>query len=176
MRFRMTALLALGVLLGSALPQQARGQEGTRAPVPHDQVISANPLLLLFEWFNAEYERKISNTSTAGIGGGWISLDGGDDDYVNVHGFYRYYPQGAALSGFYFGGKLGVHRVETSGADEDGTALGFGIDVGYNWLLGVNRAFYVSIGIGANRLFGLDLEDASATLPTLRLVNIGFAF
>ena len=70
---------------------------------------------------------KLNNTTTAGFSGGWISLDDGDDDYVNLTGFLRYYPQGAALTGFFFGGKFGVHRVEST--DEDGTALGFGIDL-----------------------------------------------
>jgi hypothetical protein len=172
-----TSSMALGVILlliGAVLPQGVSAQEGTRQPVVHDQVISANPLLLLFEWFNAEYERKLNNTTTAGFSGGWISLDDGDDDYVNLTGFVRYYPQGAALTGFYLGGKFGIHRVEST--DEDGTALGFGIDIGYSWLLGINRSFYVGIGIGATRLFASDLEDASLTVPSLRLVNIGFAF
>jgi hypothetical protein len=31
-------------------------QDATRAPVPHDQVLSANPFGLMFEWFNADHE------------------------------------------------------------------------------------------------------------------------
>jgi hypothetical protein len=48
--------------------------------------------------------------------------------------------------------------------------------VGYNWLLGANRNFYIGMGIGAIRLFGGDLGDSSETIPTLRLLNIGWAF
>ncbi|MFC1661573.1 hypothetical protein ACFL3S_09005 [Gemmatimonadota bacterium] len=174
MRPSLTALMALGILLGATLPQQARGQEGTREPVAHDQVISGNPLILLAGWFNAEYERKLSNTTTAGFGGGWISLDGGDDDYTSLNGFLRYYPQGAALTGFYLGGRLGIHRVDTE--DESASVFGLGVDLGYSWLLGPSRAFYVGLGLGATRLFGGDLEDASPTIPVIRLINIGIAF
>jgi hypothetical protein len=35
----------------------------------------------------------------------------------------------------------------------------------------------VSIGIGANRYFGEDLEgDVALTLPIIRLINVGIAF
>ena len=175
MRGTMKVTLLLAVVLGASLPGHASAQApGTKVPVPHDHVLSANPILLLFEWANVEYERKISPTSTVGVAGSWISLDDGHEEYKSVNGFYRYYPQGAALTGFYIGGRLGFHRVTTY--SDEGNLFGVGIDVGYSWLLGANRSFYVSMGVGANRLFGEDINDGSATLPTLRLVNIGFAF
>ena len=167
-------LVAATVLLGS-LPCRVNAQQpGTREPVPHQNVLSANPFLLLFEWTNVEYERKISPTGTVGLSGSWISLDEGDEDYRSLNAFYRYYPQAAALTGFYFGGRGGVYSV--SDFQEDATVFGFGLEVGYNWLLGANRTFYIGLGAGAIRLFGGDLEDSSATIPTLRLLNIGWAF
>jgi hypothetical protein len=36
--------------------------------------------------------------------------------------------------------------------------------------------FAISMGVGATRLFGSDLEDGDAFLPIIRLVNIGVAF
>jgi hypothetical protein len=171
LRFLLTATI---VLLGS-LPGRAEAQQaGTKEPVAHENVISANPFLLLFEWTNVEYERKVSPTGTVGASGSWISFDEGDEVYRSLNAFYRHYPQGAALTGFYFGGRGGVYSVSDS--DEDHTVFGFGFEVGYNWLLGANRNFYIGLGIGAIRLFGGDLEDASATIPTLRLLNIGWAF
>ena len=165
-----SVVMILGMVPGSGEAQQV----GTRAPVPHNQVISANPFLLLWEWANVEYERKVSPKTTAGFSGSWISLDEGDEEYLNLNAIYRYYPQGAALSGFYFGGRTGVHRV--SDDDDSGTAFGFGFDLGYTWLLGESQNFYIGMGIGATRLFGGDMDDASATIPNLKLVNIGFAF
>ena len=88
--------------------------------------------------------------------------------------FFRYYPQGAALTGFYVGGRTGYHRA--SDYDDSGSAFGLGIDIGYSWLLGESRSFYVGLGLGASRLFGNDLADGSVTIPTLKLVNIGIAF
>ena len=79
--------------------------------------------------------------------------------------------------GFYVGPRVGVYRVEDFGGDVD-TAMGLGFDVGYNWLLGQNRSFVVGIGVGLSRLFGIDTGDAdiTETIPTVRLVNLGWAF
>lgn len=165
----------LGLVPGAAEAQQA----GTKPPVPHDHVLSANPFLLLFEWANAEYEHKISSTGTVGLAGSWISLDEGNEDYRSLNAFFRYYPQGAALTGFYFGGHGGVHHVsdvDVDVAEDEVTVFGLGLDVGYSWLLGANRNFYIGLGIGATRLFGGDLDDDSGTIPTIRLLNIGWAF
>ena len=165
-------ILAVPVLLLALSPLQAGAQEGVREPVPHDHLISGNPLILLAGWFNAEYERKLSETMTVGIAGGWLNLD--EDDYTSVNGFLRFYPQGAAFTGFYLGGRGGVHNVDDG--YESHTALGLGVDVGYSWLLGPGRSFYVGLGIGATRLFSGDLGDASAVVPSIRLINVGIAF
>ena len=34
----------------------------------------------------------------------------------------------------------------------------------------------MSIGFGVNRLFGADLDGVPVILPSVRLVNVGFAF
>lgn len=139
--------------------------------VPYQQVISANPLGLLAEFFNAEYERKVSPFSTAGFGGSTFGSDG--DDYVNADVFWRYYPQGRPLDGFAFGVKAGI-----TGFDGD-MYPGAGFDANYSWLLGARNNFYVGVGIGAKRLFGEPDENDGEFLefiPTIRLVNVGFAF
>jgi hypothetical protein len=181
MKVSMQVMALILVLVGGILPSKAQAQEtGSKTPVAQNQVISANPFLLLWEWANVEYERKISPTGTVGVAGSWVSLDDGHETYKSLNGFYRYYPQGAALTGFYLGGRLGFFGVsdddDADAADGDGHAFGFGIDVGYSWLMGANRNFYLGIGIGATRLFAGDLDDDSVTLPTIRLLNVGFAF
>lgn len=169
---KLKTFFALILLSVAMAPLQAQAQEGVREPVDHQHVISGNPLALLAGWFNAEYERKLSETTTAGIAGGWLSL--GNDDYTNVSGFLRYYPQAAAFTGFYLGGRAGVYNV--SAHDDDFSSFGIGVDVGYSWLLGPGRSFYVGMGIGATRLFSGDLGGASATIPSVRLINVGIAF
>ena len=171
-------VLALILFFLALSPLRARAQQEVREPVTHGHVISGNPLILLAGWFNAEYERKVAENMTVGIAGGWLDLD--DNDYTNLGGFLRFYPQEAAFTGFYLGGRGGIHRVneahDAGSGDHSSTAFGIGIDVGYAWLLGPARSFYVGLGIGATRLFSGDLGDASATVPSVRLINVGVAF
>ncbi len=173
MRTKGKVLVVLALLIFMVPPTiQAQAQEGVREPVSHDHVISGSPLILLAGWFNAEYERKVAENLTVGISGGWIDLD--EDDYTSVSGFLRFYPQDAAFTGFYLGGRTGVHKVAER--EESHTALGIGVDVGFAWLLGPGRSFYVGLGIGATRLLSRDLGDASSVIPSIRLLNVGVAF
>lgn len=158
--------LTLSLPLAAALPGAAQEPE----PATHGQAISANPFGLLLEFFNAEYERVIGETSTVGVGGSLFTND--DIDYINADAFYRYYPSARPLEGFAFGGKMGVTRVP-----DEGTYFGLGFDLNYSWLLGRSENFYVGIGIGLKRLFGSGGEVVDVDfIPTLRIVNIGFAF
>ena len=168
-----TLTLLTGVIGWAA--EEAAGQiEGTRNPVTHERLLTANPFLILAEWFNAEYEQKLNATSTVGLQGSVISIDDDDTDYVSLTAMWRYYPQGAALTGFYVGPRAGFYHVDDT--DESANVFGVGFELGYNWLLGADRQFTIGMGVGANRLFGGDLDDDSAVVPTIRLVNIGWAF
>ena len=134
------------------------------------QVVSANPFGLLLDLFNAEYERIITGSSTAGVGGS--AYFGAEDDYVNADVFWRYYPQGNPLSGWAFGLKAGVTAV-----GDEGTFFGAGFDANHSWVLGANDNFYAGIGFGLKRIYVSD--DASFDLkyvPTFRVVNIGVVF
>ena len=134
-------------------------------------MISANPFGLLLGLFNAEYERQVSESTTAGVGGSSFLSDD-DDDYVNADVFYRYYPSGRVLEGFAFGVKMGITR-----ATDEGTFFGFGFDTNWSRLMGKNDNFYVGVGFGLKRLFGTSESDFGPKfIPTVRIVNIGFAF
>jgi hypothetical protein len=50
-------------------------------------------------FINGEYQRKLTEGSTIGVSAGTLEVD--DDTYSNVMVFGRYYPQGAALTGFF---------------------------------------------------------------------------
>ena len=165
------SLFVLSVFLPSTASAQGTAP-GTRVPVSNKQVVSANPFLLMAEYVNVEFERKHTETRTFGISASSFGFH--DADYRNVQAFYRYYPQGASLTGFYLGGRGGVHRV--SADDESGNAFGLGVELGYGWLFGRERNFAVSVGAGMTRLFGGDLDGTSAIVPTFRLVNIGWSF
>ena len=155
----------------AAMPAHAQS-EGTKTPVAHNQVISASPLLMMFKWFNVDYERKVSPSVTLGASGSYLLVGGFGYGRATMHA--RYYPQGAALTGFHMGAQTGVHRAGTS-RDHD-VFFGAGVDVGYAWLLGATRNHSVSVGLGTTRVFGGDLGGHSFVIPNVRLLNIGFAF
>jgi hypothetical protein len=165
------ALPLAAVVLLASLPGIAEGQDRT----PYQNVISANPFGLLMEWFNAEYERTVTDASTAGIGGSTFRYRNDDElrvRYSNVDLFWRYYPQGTPFEGWSFGAKLGMTRV-----GEEGSFAGIGFDVNRSWLLGANDNFYVGAGFGLKRLLGTSFDnDELVFIPTFRLVNVGFAF
>jgi hypothetical protein len=186
---RTRCLVIIGLILVMAsmsVPVTAQGNSGEEPP--HRHLITTNPFLVLFSWWNIEYEYKIANHSTIGFAGSYYTfeddeedIDGADSKYMSAYAIYRYYPSGKAHSGFYFGSRLGMTRVEYDYYDdtptEDGTVYGFGLDVGYTWLLGDTQHFAMSVGVGATRLFGEDLdEDETGFLPIIRLVNVGVAF
>lgn len=157
--------LVLVLLLAAPWATAAQGIEPR-----YRNVISANPFGLLLEFFNAEYERVFSHSVTAGFGGSFVDLR--DDNYLNADVFARYYPQGRAVDGWAFGGKLGMTRVEK------GNYFGFGFDVNRSWLLGTDDNFYVGLGFGLKRLLGVrdDADFDVRFIPTIRIINVGFAF
>ena len=166
------AILILGL---SGLPLTAQQSEEFQ---PRN-VISANPIGLLINTFNGEFERVISPTSTIGFGGSTSSYenqtysDAGEQNsqpiwediqYVNFDVFYRFYPGSnrtrtyRAPIGWAFGIKAGVTSVDGAGVG-DGTYIGYGFDVNRSWVLGPNDNFYIGLGFGLKRLVGVPKVD-----------------
>jgi len=163
------AMAAMLIGLGSAT---AQAQTRPAAPLPHQQTLSTNPFGLMFELINAEFERTMTPRTTWGVSGSYFGLS--DLDYVNGNVMFRFYPQGTALRGFFIGSRTGVFRVDN---DVDaGLFFGMGFEIGYNWLLGAEQNFDVSLGLGATRLFGGDLDGVSLVIPSIRLLNVGISF
>lgn len=170
-----TAACAALLALGAASPTLAQDfPQDFREPTPYRHAVSANPLGLLVDWFNAEYERVLTPFSTAGIGGSYMTLDDDidatSDRGINLDFFWRYYPQGQPLERFTFGVKGGITEVDGS------VYPGFGFDTNYSWLMGKKSNFYVGTGFGLKRLLGYERDDDNKFVATMRLVNIGFAF
>ena len=123
--------------------------------------MSANPFGLLVELFNTEYEHRVGDTVSAGVGGSTAGFNSSDgrDRYVNGDVFLRYYPSGRALSGASFGVKVGLTQIP-----DDGTFFGIGFDANRSWLL--NDHFYLGTGFGLKRLIGT-LGDTAQVHPDL---------
>lgn len=139
-------------------------------PVPR-QAVSTNPLFDVAGFWNVDYSRRLNAVTTLGVTA--TTVEKADIRYTPLNATIRFYPQGRALSGFFIGGKAGVHRV--SSRDESGFAFGTGVDLGYDWLFGRNRNFQFGLGAGLTRLFGGDIDGAELYLPTFR-ANFGYAF
>jgi hypothetical protein len=171
------AILILGL---SGLPLTAQQREDFQ---PRN-VISANPFGLLLEFFNAEYERVISPTTTIGFGGSTIKTETTDWDdeplethkYVNFDVFWRFYPGSnrtrtyTAPVGWAFGAKIGITAVD------GGTYFGYGFDLNRSFVLGPDDNFYVGLGFGLKRLVGAPDELGLSLIPTIRIANVGFIF
>ncbi len=164
-----SALLPLLLLL----PLVARGQE-MASPT---QIISISPISLVFGLIGAEYEHRLSTSSSWGVSGSVYRSD--SFTYVATEAKWRYYPQEKALEGFSVGLTGGVTNVATRDVtpSESSSALSLGFALDYQWLLGPKKKFAVTLGTGARRLVGLSdkLTDVNLTLPTLR-ISIGRGF
>lgn len=170
---RMVGVMAVSVALaGPAMAQTP----GVRTPVEHQQVIATNPIGDILGWYNLEYNRKLSETASLEIAASTFDFWSDDLRVAKASVGARYYPQGAALTGFFVGGKLGILHYEHERwfDDEADSLMSLGAEVGYEWLIGRRRDFHVGIGAGGTRLFDGDL-DGSVAYPTGRL-KIGFAW
>jgi hypothetical protein len=176
----------LALTLAATLAATAVRAQTVDVPV-QSNVLSINPFGFLFEWYNVEYERAFSSTASWSAGVGHIDLGDTNDEttYTSADLRLRYYPSAEAPTKFSAGISFGYSRVtdEDLGApgeilENDFDALAVGIDLGYSWLLGRTRQFFIGTGIGAKRLFLLgeeDEDDETFGYPTLRL-SIGYAF
>ena len=159
--------------LGVAAPGLAAAQQVK----PVMQVVSISPISLVFGVFGAEYERKISPSSSWGVSGALFRPE--LFAYLSGEVKYRYYPQEKALEGFGVGITAGLTQIGTRDTEpnESGTAASIGFALDYQWLLGPRKRFAVALGTGARRLIalGTEVSGASLTLPTAR-ISIGRAF
>lgn len=170
--------LVLTALVGTPSVAAAQGLAGfilgngtttTGAPT---QVFSVNPVGLVMEFYNAEYELRVSDSVTAGAGAsrrGWYLFGEGDSPRLNGDAFVRYYPSGSAFNGFALGLKVGATRLPN-----EQTAPGIGFDLNHSYAL--TDHLVMSSGLGMKRLFGRSGPDSGqAVITTLRL-NVGVGF
>jgi hypothetical protein len=180
----MTRRLAFALLTATLTATTVRAQT-VDLPVQAN-VLSINPFGFLFEWYSIEYERAFSSTASWSIGVGHIELGDTNEEETSTSADVRlrYYPTAEAPTKFSAGIAFGYSRVtdedevDNTVVQDEFDALSIGIDLGYSWLLGRTRQFFIGAGIGAKRLFLLgedDDDDETFGHPTVRL-SIGYAF
>jgi hypothetical protein len=167
----------------------AVGIQPAHAQVTPSQYIAINPIGIVFELFSGEFERRLNPTASFGIsstywGPNFRGDDGSADiSYWSIDGKLRYYPAGRALEGLALGGLLGFTTLsgtltdDSGRATDRGNAVSIGVVLDYNWLLGQQNRFLIGTGIGAKRLFALNVDESDVTVayPTFRL-SVGYAF
>jgi hypothetical protein len=165
MRRFLTGCVLVGLL--SLSPTDVLGQGAMRGTV-----VSANPFGLLIDLFNAEVERTVSETATAGIGGSTYTRSG--NRYLNADLFARYYVSGTAFEGWNLGVKVGLTSISGDDVSGSETAFGYGFDINRSWLVGATEQLYISTGFGLKRIIAGD--KFVEYVPTFRIVNIGWRF
>ena len=177
--------VAMALVVASS---RAQAQDGV--PPGGKQVLSLNPIAVVFGVYGVEYERALSATSSATLGASATYLPIGDFYYTSIEAKARYYFDNKAIVGFYGGITAGFTRVGADVDDlctgfaassdcgnESASAIGAGVEIGYQWLTGKEKKYTVALAGGAKKLFflGSDLDGAQAALPTIRF-NFGYRF
>jgi len=160
-----------------ALPLMSAAAQNT-AP---KNVLSIQPFSAMLTVYAGEYERRVGNSMTLGVGGTyWNAGDEGDDvTYTSGDVKLRFYPQGIPLRGFSLGvsgGYTSVKETIVSTESSEGGAT-FGTFLEYQWLMGAKSNFALTFGAGAKMLF-VDEEqfnDITLRYPTAR-ISIGYGF
>ena len=171
--FRLALLSA--AIAATATTASAQRVEETRSGIPRVNLVSANPIGILFEWYNGEYERALSSTVSLAAAASAYDID--NTDYQSIDGILRYYPSGRAIRGFSIGASVGFinldEEFECEGCDEDGSSATIGVRADYVWILGRDQRFAAAAGIGAKRLLNDNLGTEGVPIGRL---SIGYAW
>jgi hypothetical protein len=181
-----------------ASPNRAASPAATDRPL----LLAINPIGAIFGWYAINAERALDASQTVGVSvelteRGLDESDDGEWDVPNpqasVTAHYRYYPR-SVFRGLSLDGQLGWARMQDLGdfcfdlsgnpcSDDEGketaSAVHFGFEAGWNWLLGANDRLHVGVGVGARRyiLTGGDrLDDETAFVRPTGRFSIGVRF
>lgn len=164
-------VIAVAALAISA-SASAQSSAGARSGIARVNLISANPIGLLFEWYNGEFEHALNPTTSLAVAGTSFDLD--NARYNSIDGIVRYYPAARALRGFSVGASAGFVGVndDCDTCDDDFSAATIGVRGDYVWIIGRDQHFSVQAGVGAKRILG---HSDPAGLPIGRL-SLGYAW
>lgn len=181
MKYRFVCLASASIVISAFLPSVSAGQATPALPSDsaRTNLLSFNPLGVVFEYFSGEFEHAVSRSASLAIAGSYASPFGLSYSSVDLIG--RYYPDGA-LRGFSIGPTVGYTHVADNYSCYDvcfnggSNAFTLGVELDYSWLLGRSQRFGIETGIGAKRLFYTGKNSlGSDALPTGR-ISIGYAF
>jgi hypothetical protein len=177
---RIHAMLVATLML---LPFVANAQSAGISPDRDGRtsLVSANPIGLLFQWYNGEIEHAVSPTVSIAAAGSSYDFTN-DTKYTSVDAIARYYPGARSVKGFSVGLSLGyIYLKDQSYSAYDcigcsrsnGSTGTIGVRADYVWVLGRDQRFAAAMGIGAKRLFSDDLDTEGVPIGRL---SIGYAW
>ncbi len=167
--------IAAVAFAATASPAMAQFNSDARSGIARVNLVSANPVGLLFEWYNGEFEHAITPTISLAVAASSYDFD---ERYSSVDGIVRYYPSAKALRGFSVGASAGYLDVDDDEGcpgctSSSGSSATLGIRADYVWILGRDQHFAAAAGVGAKRLLS-DVYDVEG-VPIGRL-SIGWAW
>ncbi len=175
---RLLPTLLFVAILAMPRPSAAQGllgaimNPGVATSGAPNQVFSFNPVGMVMEFYNAEYEVRVSDTVTAGAGAsrrGWYLFGEGESPRLNGDAFVRYYPSGSAFNGIALGLKVGGTRLPN-----ERTLPGIGFDINHSYAM--TDHLVLSSGLGMKRLIGRQQADYGQDVITTFRLNVGFGF
>lgn len=145
------------------------------------QVVKTNPLALAFGNFNATYERVLNEKSSFLVSANYqYQLFGVDVSAFGVGAGWRYYFTHAnkdVPAGFYVQPQAGVNFGSAN--DSNYTTIGFGAEIGYQWVW--SSGFVLDLGIGpqytvlSGEYEDIGFDSDGGILPSATLA-IGYAW
>jgi len=159
----------LVVVIVTALSVTANAQ----AEFPN--VIKLNPISLAFGNFNLSYQRALNDASAIQIGANyWYRILGQEVSGIGARAGYQFFITNRAKpapEGFYIGPQVSINSLNVKETDEDVTAIGIGLMLGYQWIWDSG----VSLDLGAGPMYQFANESNSDTSVEGFLPNITIA-
>ncbi len=80
-------LITAVAFAATASPAMAQFNDGARAGIARTNLVSANPIGLLFQWYNGEFEHAVAPTVSLALAASSYDLDG--PTYSSIDGIAR---------------------------------------------------------------------------------------
>jgi hypothetical protein len=148
---------------------------GANAQAELPNVLKINPISLAFGNFNLNYQRALSDASAIQIGANyWYNVLGTEVSGVGARAAYQFFITNKAKpapAGFYIGPQAGINTLTVSETDENVTAVGIGLMLGYQWVWDSG----VTLDLGAGPMYQFANETSSDTSVEGFLPNITIA-
>lgn len=181
---RSTAFTALFLAAGSLLADPAAAQDSVASDTARRTLVIVDPFSPLLEGFSGELQHAVSPSIALSVGGSVYPQS--QLGYSTVNAKIRLFPQGHAPAGLAVALGVGLaaqHRDNAcfsfdAACDAGGTSVlpTVGVALDYMWLLGTARRFALGVGVGLQRVLGVNSSDTIHEFLPMGQFGVGYAF